>query len=215
MNNEGISLLLSGQDKVAVSRLTEALTMVRQQLNQMEAEGQSSAISSLSHITDTNPSSFHELASLPNLHDESFFIYNQTIVIPVNAPRSCSTVRIYSACIILNIALAYHRRGKARYLPALKKAEMMYEMAAQLVGNDLEILNRLSTAALVYLAAVNNLTQIHHEAGNLQRANEGVECLTFLIQNTHIHEGVLSETEINSFLLNAMLVGLKQTAPAA
>jgi hypothetical protein len=231
LNNEGVSLLISGQDRAAIVLFTEALMIVRTELRQIEKnivmtvpsgacaaamDINRSELKESSAIGGALPAVLHKVSPLPNLEDECFFIYNQalTIILP-SAHYHFHSQNVNAACIVLNLALAYHRRGKQGYPVALKKAQVMYEMSMQLVGSDTRVWNNCATPALVYMAAVNNSSQIHLEQGDIQRAREGVSHLSYIIRYSGIHPGVLSDDEATSFLINCMIVAPFQSAPAA
>jgi hypothetical protein len=227
LNNEGVSLLISGQDRAAVVLLTEALMIVRTELHLTVPSGACAAEMDVDRSVRKEsstmgiamggalPTVLHKVSLLPNLQDDCYFICNQALTILPSAHGNSYSLNVHAACIILNLALAYHRRGKQGYPAALKKAQVMYEMSMQLVGSDTSVWNNCATPALVYMAAVNNLSHVHLEQGDTQRAKAGLSHLSYLIIYSGIHRGVLSADEASSFLFNGMIVAPYQSAPAA
>ena len=95
-------------------------------------------------------------------------------------------MNIYSAAIIYNIALVYHRQG-VKYCKnvCLEKAEKMYDMLLKLVGYsgdiaslDESMLPQDGTALLLRIAAINNCSLIRLDKGDYDFPRHGFHHLS-------------------------------------
>lgn len=223
LNNEGVSYLCSGQDKLAAECLVQALSIAKTRLSRYgdnSRDKMTPGWNQMSPSTARQYGMLHTVSRLPNLLSDGYFIYNQAISFPPSAPQDdVHALKLYSACMILNLGLAYHRRAKMGFSRdvTLKKAEIMYEMAAQVVERDPSTMNiDCCTKAFVFTVAVNNLSQIHFEQGKFEKAKEGVAQLSSIItRNARVNQVLFREDELKSLLLNVMLHGNLQLAPAA
>ena len=236
MNNEGVSFLLSGKDKMAAGCLVKALGMVKRRLTchdvdvaksimiprQQQCAPNDCSDTVVSGITaESSGTMFHSVSPLCSLFDDGYFIYNQAIIIPPNAPRDLQALTLYSACITLNIGLAYHHRARTASSitseASLRKAEIMYGAAARVASGDLDAIdNSCCTRALVCIVAVNNLSHIHFEQGNIQRARAEVAQLSiFMSRYASFNQILFTQDELKSLLLNVALQGGLRIAPAA
>ena len=212
LNNEGVRLLLDGnQDQQAVSCFTESLNQVKQALSAHPDN----------KVMFSNPPLIHQASfPIPSLHDPGCFVYSNAITFKLDDAflRSSShDLHVYSAVIILNIAMAYHRQGVIRGSPACYfKAEKMYDMVTTLVASNED---NLGTSLLVEIAAINNLSQLRHEQGDYDASREGFEYLGALL---NLAESQLAASSLNQeddifkgIILNVLLVAAPETAPAA
>jgi hypothetical protein len=200
LNNEGIMLLLENRDKEALATLTESLNQVKKLLTASEevsTNGQTPmSMNAIIH---------HSTYTIPNLHDVNCFIYNSALMFSLLdsdcTPCSRDDIHVHTSVIILNIALAFHRRGlSGNSACLLLKAEKMYEMVGELLGNSE---GNQGTALLVKIAAINNLSQLRHDQGDYAFAGEQLHCTKC---EEHVYKGML---------LNALLVTPPDAAPAA
>jgi hypothetical protein len=230
LNNEGVSLLVAGDDQAAAVALSHALSFVKGLLSLSltrscdlrdplpasfgsSNDNKLSSCSSTMEVCEHEHELIHSRKPLPCLQDVNFFIYNHTVSISSDSPLTNEMLPIYSACVILNLALAYHRRGKqAHSIPCMLKAEKMYATIEKLLKNGM---NNNATATVLRIAATNNLSQIRFQRGEYERAREGIEFLAYLIRDVGSVRALLSDEELNGLLCNVVLFTRPDSAAAA
>jgi hypothetical protein len=226
LNNDGVSLLVAGDDQAAAVALSHALSFVKGLFSLPRpcdlrgpslASSGSSDVNKLSSCSSTmevcgNELRIHSRKPLPCLQDVNFFIYNQTMSISSDSPLTNEMLPIYAACVILNLALAYHRRGKYTHsIPCMLKAEKMYGTIEKLLKG----MNNNDTAKVLRIAAANNLSQIRYNRGEYARAQEDVGFLAYLIRDVGSVRALLSDEELNGLLCNVVLFTPPSLAAAA
>jgi hypothetical protein len=179
LNNEGVSLMAANKDQQAVQILTKSLNLVKQVLD---------ALSETLDEADIDPvvifhNDTHRYPLIPDSVDnaitKSFVYSNAVIFAPENdSPISEANIHCYSAVIILNIGLLYHRQGILGNPACFLKAKKMYEMIINFVGGHRY---NQGTALLVKLAAVNNLSQVLWDFGAYESSQKGFQFLASLI----------------------------------
>jgi hypothetical protein len=161
-NNEGVKLLLENREQEAVTCLTQSLKMVKHLLaNEPSDQSRSSS----------NPFKTLNIQltahTLTNLQDCNCFIYSSLLAFsPLEEAGSVAsedTIQVYCAVIILNLSLAYHRKGLGGNEAILAKAEKMYDMVAKLLSGceDNHVI-----VLVVKLASINNASQLRHNHGD-------------------------------------------------
>jgi tetratricopeptide (TPR) repeat protein len=230
LNNDGVSLLVAGDDQAAAVALSHALSLVKGLLSMTPScdlrgplpasfgSSNDNKLPSCSSTMEVCEEHKHELIHskkpLPCLQDVNFFIYNHTMSISSDSPLTNAMLPIYSACVILNLALAYHRRGKqAHSIPCMLKAEKMYATIEKLLKND--GMNSNATATVLRIAAANNLSQIRFQRGEYERAQEDLEFLAYLIRDVGSVRALLSDEELYGLLCNVVLFARPHFAAAA
>ena len=226
LNNEGVALLVAGDDQAAAVALSHALSFVKGLLSSLtqpcDLRGpllapESSDVNKLSSCSSAmevcgNELRIHSMKPLPYLQDIDFFIHNHTMSISPDSPRTNEMLPIYSACVILNLALAYHRRGKqAHIIPCILKAEKMYATIEKLLSG----INNNATAKILRIAATNNLSQIRYQRGEYERARDDVELLAYLVRDVASVRALLGDDELNGLLCNVFLFTPPDFAAAA
>ena len=130
---------------------------------------------------------------------------------------------MYSACVILNLALLYNVRaslsGTNRYAYS-KRAELLYDKV-----HDLTLLkddySSFDTGIVLFLrmAAANNASLLRFLRGNFGRALEDLQIVASVmcsLRNGNNALSFLDEQEVQGFLSNVFrLLTTQQTAPAA
>ena len=198
LNNEGVSLLQSGNDQAAVAALTRSLGIIRVHLN--ESRGLT--------CQHEQQAPFHTCVPLPDFEDEFYFIANQAITVTAGTRLdSADAINTFSGCTIMNLALAYHRRGQLGNEACMQKAETLYTMATKLFTGRPML---SGTALVIRLAATNNLCHVRYERGELELAKRELDCVAFLFRNPDIESALMSGIVFNALLLKAPSV-----APAA
>eukprot|EP00980_Cylindrotheca_fusiformis_P029640 scaffold23638_cov113-Cylindrotheca_fusiformis.AAC.2 len=209
INNEGVGLLMQNRDREAIIRFTNALNAVKQlTMNESESE---------SDTARSPPTNIHDATyTVPGLQNHSCFIFDNVLTfsmetIKKNVPPAHLAIQCASV-IILNVALVHHCNGLRSNQNALDKAELLYDMVCQLLG-DIE--NCQGTVLLVKAAAINNLSQLRYHRGDYGFALEGFRYLDFLFAHYggNLHHTNCQKTVYQGILLNALV--LKAPAPAS
>jgi hypothetical protein len=214
LNNEGVRLLLANKDHESVSCFTQSLNLVKHALSTTHSDQQQHHAPSVAFIHGSTH-------SIPNLYDTSCFIFGDAITLAEDndllLQRSGEQdVHVYSAVIILNIAMAYHRQALLTGSAACRfKAEKMYDMVTTLVANSED---NQGTSLLVKIAAINNLSQLRFDEGDYEASREGFEYLGALINyaETHLSSSLTSQEDtFQGMVLNVLLVMAPEIAAAA
>lgn len=158
----------------------------------------------------------HSYSIVPNFDDDVFYIYNR--VLTVSREEHSNTVdgiSIFSAAIIFNLSLVYHKAGMSAS-DSIKLGKAL-ELYAHCIGLS-EANNHLSTSEdflLLQVTALNNMIHIHK---NLASAPEVIdrlhmalrEVLPFAADTWKWDPQALDEIVLNVFALHAT-----RGAPAA
>jgi hypothetical protein len=219
-NNEGASFLGAGEDKRAFVSLSQALVMIQRMSEP--------AVHSLPiDISTSPPASSKSTEQLPgiekavaiasqqpllNLQDSSYFIYNRPVAISPEAPRNHEALSMYSACVILNLALAYHRQGIRGNQFCTQKAERLYEMITVLLR---ECPMDDDTSVFIRLVAINNVSHIHYEQLQFKQTREELGFLSLLIRQLGAKRALIHQADLDLLLLNVLLITPPDVAPAA
>jgi hypothetical protein len=217
LNNEGVMLLLlENREQQAVTCLKKSLIMFKHLLAIVRDDKRSSS-------NPSNMASNIQLLahSLPNLQDSKSFIYCSLLAFSVTEASeillSEDTIHVYSAVTILNIALAYHRKGVSGNEASVAGAEMMYSMVTKLLAG---CKNNQGYALVAKLAAMNNLSVLQHSQGDCDLSRRGFQYLRDLIdvagENLEGSSSLLYSTRMyQGMLLNILCIAPPDTAPAA
>lgn len=190
LNNEGVSNLLQGNnDAVALQELTQALRKIQVVMRdtQKSTEAEEEEEETLATSATNFVSSTLCKGELSSLQDDFFYVFNKPLLLshPPMDDESVMTTSMfstYSAVIMLNIALAYHRIGQDNGCVAdLKKSQEIYRIIVSFLTprrqrgggrvdggdgiggtgtNGTDFRNTDATAWLVLTAALNNLSHI-------------------------------------------------------
>ena len=222
LNNKGVSLLLQGNDREAVSVLGEALGVVKKLLALL---GESSvdehwmvAGSRCSQLNRNQGeiATYHTTFPLPGWYQlpGQNFIYDNVVTIDSDSPfEQEGTVQLFTACIILNLGVAFHRRGHLdRNQKCIEKAEHFYGMISKLLRG---ISLKNNTAMFLMVTSTNNLSQIHFVNGEISRARQGLQQLSTLFYSAASAYLLFSEREWNGLVLNVLLLNPVIAAAAA
>jgi hypothetical protein len=244
-NNQGVALLLEGQDRNAAKALSTSLAMVQRVLQRQQS---SSANQETNMITPdqcqqhTSPPAschlkkvLHSSVPLENFraNEGEYFIYNRALTLSHSEEDSetmlsnADAMIVYSTCVMHNLALTYHRRGIISGMSfCLDKTEYLYATIVNLLSAICDHQSTTGTAMLVYMAAVNNRSQILY-----QRVHDIRKVLAplvgLLLLNSNNAESIIAtralfeEQELCGLFGNFLLVlrpdgfGGKSFAPAA
>eukprot|EP00934_Nitzschia_sp_Nitz4_P006968 Nitzschia sp. Nitz4//scaffold159_size51929//40936//41610//NITZ4_006885-RA/size51929-processed-gene-0.55-mRNA-1//-1//CDS//3329537592//6958//frame0 len=212
LNNESVSLLYAGQDEQAVTKLSKALSMVRQQISVNPSKG------SWQPMPDPTACKGARVAMpsrvpLAQLRDANYFLYNQCITIPTTLQRNPKDIPLFCACIVLNLALTYHRLAQRGYYSCMEKAEKMYTMAIRLLGGPQFSSN--VTALSIRLIAFNNLAQVHQELRRFDETRADIQEMSSMLNEAMSNGAFFTNCDLRSFVLNVMLYGPPKAAAAA
>jgi hypothetical protein len=215
VNNQGVSLLLEGRDQEGVRCLSQSLSLIKSRIGGNYTD---EPMSIMSTTGGEEKAALHEATfPLPNFEDAHSFLYTAALAFSADCDDSLineSNSHVYSAVVIFNLALAYHRQGKKLGKSAcLVKAERMYEMVIRLLDSEADY---QGTALLVKLATLNNLSLLHHEQRNYESAQNGFELLAWTIRSAPSSSMLSSsQMDVDAMLLNVLFVSVPSIAPAA
>ena len=217
MNNRGVKLLINGDDRAAVSVLGESLSVVKKFLA-LNGDRPS--------VRDRDGpcclgwlSSFPTVVPLPNWRrsPEQNFICDNVVIFNTDAPwqEEEGMIQLYTACIILNLGITFHRRGVLDGNPqCMEKAEHFYGMICKLLQGI--SLHDSATAMFLMLASTNNLSQIHYVQNRLEQAWQGLEHLSTLVYTAEYASCLLfNEHEWDGLVRNLSLLRAPFAAAAA
>jgi hypothetical protein len=215
LNNEGVMLLLlENIEQQAVTCLTQSLNLVKHLLAIPRGDNRSS-----SNPSNTALNIQLLTHSLPNLQGSNSFIYCSLLTFwPTEASETIpseDTLRVYSAIIILNIALAYHRKGVSGNKASVAKAVKMYGIVAKLLSG---CESNQGIALVAKLASINNLCLLQHSQGDFNLSQGGFQYLGDLIDDAGVNlirSSLCSAQMYEGMLLNIFCVARPDAAPAA
>ncbi len=217
MNNESALLLCSGEEGgKAVLKLSQSLCLIRKLLaiqGRNIDQQEDDAIGGVELTSVQKPALPTDL-SMNGLQDSNYFIYNHTMSVPAGHPRNPSHLPLYSACIVLNLAMAYHCLGTKGNQAAYKKAENLYSMSLQLLSLSHPD-SICDTVLSMKILAVNNLAHVHDEKGHYEKSRYAIRQLSFLLQAVDSTGTFFSARDLHKFVLNVMLWGAPKMAAAA
>jgi hypothetical protein len=232
LNNEGVTALLEGKDEAAVASLIRSIEMMKQEL--LSNYDRRTTINSANPASSANNGDFSKgdgycdhrssrNTDTPPVHlpgfqaegDASSVLFTRAVVIPEvrRNGNEEQDIHIYTAAVIFNMALVYHRQGKrSDTTVCMKKAEKLYSMLLQILNNDM---STKRVALTTRLAAINNLSQVRFERGEYELARtEGLRYLSAFMHDCG-NQPMLEEPEIQSLILNILLLDAPKIAPAA
>jgi tetratricopeptide (TPR) repeat protein len=208
LNNEGVSLMMANQNQQAAKCLARSLNLVKQIIAPLESRDEAPSASS-----SCTPIILHDdIHALIDLEEDPncSFVYHNALTFALrnyqNEKYSLqdeqANLHVYSATIVLNIALLYNRQGKLGNPACLTKAKQLYETVTKLVGSS--PCDNQGAALLVQLAAINNHAQILRDQGEIEAAQDGFHLLVWIIQTSDQTDLVNTEI-IQGMLLNALV----------
>jgi hypothetical protein len=216
LNNEGVMLLLlDNREQQAVTCLRKSLNLFKHLLaiacddnNRFSSNPSNEAlnIQLLAH-------------SIPNLQVSDSFIYCSLLAFSIAEASetlpSKDTIQVYSAVTILNIALAYHRKGLSGNDASMAMAEKLYGTVTKL----LSVCEKNKGVALVArLASIYNLSVLQHSQGEYSLSQQSFRCLADLIDvaGKNLEGSSLCSAQMyQGMLLNIFCVAPPDAAPAA
>ena len=173
--------------------------------------------------------------------ESDMFIYSKPIAfrIPSNdhdidtVHEDQEALNSLSACVVFNLALAFHLEGLCRLscpttkaastktYEKLTKAKRFYEMTLELLDRSPTTLSNEdeSIMALIRLAAINNSSQLICDVeDNFDESKERLQMAAKILESNQSRglNNLLKEEEMNGFFMNAcMILHRRDVAPAA
>jgi hypothetical protein len=237
LNNHGVLSLSKGEDEeFAVSLFTQALGRFKAHVReQIVLTGPASGGAKEAMDCDPSASSgvrgdgdFRVMAMpcsriSPDAHNH---IFNRTISICPGNPVGPDYIPVYSSCILVNLAIAYHRMAiKSSSHVHLLRAERLYDM----IVRSLIPSHGDATSVAVRTVALNNLADVHHRQSRFDSTERDIARLSSLIlqrsrsaprgdgggASSSSSTSLLTDSDIDSMILNVLLWTSPQTAAAA
>jgi hypothetical protein len=207
LNNQGVNLLGHGDDQQAVSVFTTSLLALQRLIGVYQQACTPKGMEDEILEATAVPAQ----CALQHLEGSSYFIYNKPLAMNKISTHQSSDLQLYSACTILNLALAYHRQAKRTCNQAcLQKAEAMYDMIATLLRSRMD-----DTALFVRMISVNNLSEIHYEQGKYDQTREELQWLSNIIHQGGSKLDFFNQGDLNLLLLNVLALLTPPQAAAA
>jgi hypothetical protein len=231
-NNQGVSLLAAGKSQAALFSLHRALTTVKQVAgshtdmdDEEEPDGSVNepASDTFAVVEVDETSCSLELSSGDGYcYGRPLLIHSATT--SESAPCDTTSLTIYSAVILFNMAIACHHVGRSGKESAFKRAAGLYAMSIQILSGEMDgafgEARRLSS--VVSLLALNNRAQIlYHELCDYAQCRRCLKDMARLIQGNQASRVVpalqssLAGRDVEGILLNLMLLKVPSGAQAA
>jgi hypothetical protein len=218
LNNEGTSLLVCGEEDLAITKFKSALGIMKRGLAEHQTRTQDSHDGSSDNSDgqmscDCSPhfSPLKLTCPVPSLY--SSFVYSHALKVS----RSCdylldSDVNFLSAAIIFNMAMVYNVKGiRKNSANAQTRSLRLYEMCLVLLEN----LNSSHVDSfLLRVACLNNMSQIAYEQGDFDSARLMLHNLQYLM-SMNVKQNFFDEDDLHGFMLNVMLMDAPSAARAA
>jgi hypothetical protein len=213
LNNQGVDLLVSGESSRAMRAFQSAMGLLK--VAALEAE--KSACTGMNQSCDDVSLPYCEsTSSVSGLQGLHCYVYDHGIVIPGNVSdeESETTISLYIAVVLFNLALTSHCRGTALGRDSLlKKASVLYTLVVDLL-NRCTMAEDASTTILTLLA-LNNKAQIRYDQCDYVQF---IDCMKYISQIIGSGRGfhfALNPDDLEGIMLNVMLLRTPSAAQAA
>ena len=158
----------------------------------------------------------HNAARIPQLRDEAFHIYDQPKMFFPDPKHAFSITHVtaFSATVILNTAIAYHRQAvSTKTSKHFVSSQKLYKACAHLCSSLLSANSNNEAILLLYLACVNNLAHVQNW---LLERNDLAATLTLLHQLVaKVAQGPENVTILQEISLNVTMGAGYYTAASA
>jgi hypothetical protein len=215
LNNKGVKLVLSGDNKNGVVSFQNAIAVMQQQSAVGREHSSSSSVASELGILHPD-----NAASLIDFQQDSNFVYDLPFLLQIGNVDTLDDLRVslYSATLLFNLALGFHKRGRQGKSKALERAANLYQMSLQVLEEPM--LKQSSTASLLAMVALNNKANCHWDNCDYNLTQScGAELYYLLsreITDSRLREelppGVLDSLLLNSFMMIENLPTASQAA---
>jgi hypothetical protein len=213
LNNEGILLMMNGNDQSAVDCLKLSLATFKQALASPAAAasarrkaGEAGLFSTVENGCLHRSDCPFYLANLQKAmaNEDEFYLYSKPMVLTANEAIGNGDLldrpwlTVCCACVVFNLALVHHSiaQGKslvgspqvsaagAKRMPFFQKARTLYALASKLLDSlPCGCDEEHVTASLLRLAAANNMAQIWHLQGDRDQSIERLMYISRLLQS--------------------------------
>jgi tetratricopeptide (TPR) repeat protein len=227
LNNMGVSMIASGETSKCATAFRRALSAMQQATREFDQEASTNVKSSTSRgfvypaiCGNIEPSLSHQhvvsssyALALPlylqfgykaeNMENDDEEAQVDTISI------SQSKAATYSAAIISNLAICFHRRGQQGKGNHLKQALRLYRICLQLLS-DVSESDTPGLVSLLAVVALNNMSDCHYELGDYPESQDCVAEMTRLLfepdTKSEIEASGVQSSLLNALLLNSLLI---------
>jgi hypothetical protein len=152
--------------------------------------------------------------TIPGLQGVHCYVYNHGIMITdATNGDSNEKLSLYSAIVLFNLALASHREGRLGSEKCLKKANVLYGTALQLLTSS-PMSNDLSASILILLA-LNNKALIHYDQCQYGESSACLTQISAIMGDGYGLHSALYQKDFEGILLNVMLLTAPTVAQAA
>jgi hypothetical protein len=220
LNNEGVSLLISGEYIRSISVFQKALSIMKQAATLADESlsgtptgfpdaADSESLNAMSPLKKSN-------LALPNMHSDSNYIYNRPFLLDEDnfaAHGMASMLPIYSAVLLFNLALACHQQGLLGKESSLKRASHIYRMSLHILEHSSR---RSAATAVLTVATLNNNAQVQFELCDYTHSHHCLLALSKLLCDVRpIINDELNTTVLEGLILNSMMLDPPSAAHAA
>jgi hypothetical protein len=218
LNNDGTSLLVFGEEDLAIDKFKSALEIMKRGLAKRQTRTGSQDSHHISSDKSDGPVSCDSAPrlsplTLPCPVPEYSFVYSNALKLS----RFCdylvdSDIKFLSAAIIFNMAMVYNIKG-VRESSAIEQTRSLrlYEMCLALLEN---LNSRHMDSFLLRVACLNNMSQIAYEQGDFDGARLMLNNVQYLM-SMNVKQTFFDEDDLQGFMLNVMLMHAPSAARAA
>jgi hypothetical protein len=240
LNNEGVSLLASGEEGRAMGLLKDSLRLMQDEFERERAKEDLEATNKdttaivtepttkcdSTETEEKEPSLLYHTVEMDGFRDSSdFFIFNSAIKLSPVALAKHSRQHdpdisiLFTACVLLNTAMTYHNHG------ILQGNQICLGKAAGIYSQTIKLLRTCgqsemnATSSMIEMAALNNLSHIHLIKGDHVQSRHLLEDLAGLIAFLRAFDfapSLFADNHVNQLLVNLFfLIASTSAAPAA
>jgi hypothetical protein len=212
LSNQGVELLVSGNFSKAERSLMRALRI----LNEAAKEAALTSCTGMDLNTEEAELPFYESTlAVPGLQDMHFYIYDHGIMLSgIANGENQEMLALYSAVVLLNLALASHHEARLLGLEkAFKKASQFYSLAVNMLSAS--TMSDGMSVTLLTLLALNNKSQIHNDQCEYIQSVDCLKATSKIMGSVDSLYSVLNEEGIKGLLFNSMLLNVPTAAQAA
>jgi hypothetical protein len=240
LNNEGVSMLASGEEGKAMGLLKDSLRLLmrhefarEQAMEDIDPTDNTDIVMGPtkcdSTVTDEDPSLpslLYDKVRMDKFSDSSdFFIFNCAIKLSPEALAKHSTQHdpdisiLFTACVLFNTAMTYHNHGILQTnQTCLGKAAGIYIQTIKLL-RTCDMSEMSATSSMIEMAALNNLSHIHLVRGDQVQSRQLLEDLaglTAFVRTFDFASRLFTDMDVNRLLVNIFfLIAADSAAPAA
>jgi hypothetical protein len=206
LNNEGVSLLVNGDEQCALQAFKRSLVIMKSSINDEGCGGQ------LSSAAGCESSVYLSSAVLPGCKQNQSYIYSRAIIIRCKC-ESSDEKNIVTAAIIFNMALVFQiLDSRFRSSSNQTRALRLYEMCNGLLETCTA--DNHTAAGILAIACLNNMSQVLYDRGDFCRNQLVLGNLQYLM-NATLDWSIFDDHDIQGIMLNVMMMHWPNGAGAA